>query len=395
MIGGLIAAWLDMRSKPLRTLAAIAGMIAAVTAVVLVDAAGVLSQQASAEYLARRNGLPVTVSVVATVPDYQDELVEVLTRSGLEVWSPQISQHVNVLYDDLFQTASIQFATPSYDQIRVVDLMAGAWPRDTAEAMVSRVVISEDYARRIGFDDPGQAIGQPLYFSPQSGFDLVENQEPLTTLVIDGVASSGTNAFEGVDILLVSSQPPPWMPADYGFLVRVNPEDFPMLQELFDRTEPTTRESMFSWNRIDQSEEFAPVLRQQQVTSRIVQIVALTVGGLGVLGVGLASVRERARDFGLRRALGASTDMVFGSVLVQSLLEALLASILAVPLTFAMLRIFARQLVAHELPLPAVIELPLRSLAWGVGCAIVVGVLAGLAPAVVAARASVAQSLRA
>ncbi|MDP9473823.1 MAG: hypothetical protein M3Q71_24715, partial [Chloroflexota bacterium] len=63
MIGDVIAAWLDVRTKPLRTFAAIAGMVAAVVAVVLVDAAGVLSRDANDTYLARQYGLPVTASI--------------------------------------------------------------------------------------------------------------------------------------------------------------------------------------------------------------------------------------------------------------------------------------------------------------------------------------------
>lgn len=393
MIGGFIAAWLDMRSKPLRTLAAIAGMIAAVTAVILIDAAGIISQRASFEHLSRQSGLPVTLSITATVPQYGDDLDDLLQHSGLPAVSRSDRTQINILVDNRFTQASIQFVSPSCNRIRVVDMVAGMWPQETANSRVGHVVVTDSFARRLGYIEPGQAVGQPIYYSPKSGFDLVENNETLFVFVIDGVSTLAAGSVDDANMLLVSDASPPDWIEQGGYLVRVNPVDLPMVQELFSRKNQATGEAMFGWNRLDQSDQFAPVLKQQEVTSRIVQTIALTVGGLGVLGVGLSSVRERTRDFGLRRALGASPAKVFGSVLLQSFLEACLASFLAIPLSFVLLRLVARQLVLQELPLPSEVQLPLQSVAWGIGCAAIVGIIAGLMPAVVAARASVAQSL--
>jgi putative ABC transport system permease protein len=146
--------------------------------------------------------------------------------------------------------------------------------------------------------------------------------------------------------------------------------------------------------RIDRGDELAPVLDQQRVTATAVTVVALTVGGLGILGVGLASVRERGRDFGLRRALGASKTLVFAGVIVQTLLEVLLAAIVAIPLSAVAVELFARRLVLASLPLPSSTSLPLSSALLGLSGALIVGLVAGLLPAFRAARASVVQALR-
>lgn len=99
-------------------------------------------------------------------------------------------------------------------------------------------------------------------------------------------------------------------------------------------------------------------------------------------------------DFGLRRALGASTRRVFVGVIVQTLLEVLLAAAIAIPLAAIAVELFARQLVLESLPLPSSTGLPLSSALRGIIAALAVGLLAGLLPAFRAARASVVQALR-
>ena len=139
----------------------------------------------------------------------------------------------------------------------------------------------------------------------------------------------------------------------------------------------------------------AQVLDQQDVTANAVTIVAFTLGGLGILGVGLAGVRERAREFGLRRALGASKPRIFLGVIVQTLMEVLIAAAIAIPIAAVALRRFARDLVLETLPLPPSTSLPVEAALLGLFGALLVGLIAGLIPAFNAARASVVQALRA
>lgn len=404
MTGDLLAAWLDVRTKPLRTFAAIAGMVAAVVAVVLVNAAGVLSRDANDTYLARKYGMPVTVSIYSetgkTTAAQAAQLEATLRDNGVVALSPDTNLGAVVTFEGRVVFQGIRWFTPDYPRIRVVEVVAGAWPTDTAGGDVLHVVLNEGWAQdAMGMSDQ-QAIGQVLWYSGAIGGEFDPRTSPVRPMVVDAVVSTGTNAFfvGNAPISVVSALPQPELLASapaMAWVARVNPGQFGFLQDLVASVRDESGRPVYRVTRSDQGDQLAPVLSQQAVTAGIVTLVALTVGGLGILGVGIASVRERGRDFGLRRALGASKMRIFTGVIIQTLMEVLLAAAVAIPLAALLLGLFARDMVLDSLPLPPSTALPLDSALKGLAGALVVGLVAGLVPAVKAARASVVQALRA
>ncbi|MGY4969018.1 ABC transporter permease [Streptomyces nigrescens] len=107
--------------------------------------------------------------------------------------------------------------------------------------------------------------------------------------------------------------------------------------------------------------------------------VALLVGGVGVANTMVISVLERRQEIGLRRALGATR----GSVRIQFLTESLLLSALG-GLAGAALGAAATIGFARAQGWTAVV--PPWALAGGLGATLVIGVVAGLYPAVRASR---------
>ncbi|MFE6737634.1 ABC transporter permease [Streptomyces tubercidicus] len=107
--------------------------------------------------------------------------------------------------------------------------------------------------------------------------------------------------------------------------------------------------------------------------------VALLVGGVGVANTMVVSVLERRQEIGLRRALGATR----GSIRIQFLAESLMLSALG-GLAGAALGAAATFAFARAQGWTAVV--PPWSLAGGLGATLVIGVIAGLYPAVRASR---------
>jgi putative ABC transport system permease protein len=115
--------------------------------------------------------------------------------------------------------------------------------------------------------------------------------------------------------------------------------------------------------------------------------ISLLVGAVGVGNIMLIGVLERRSEIGLRRALGATK----GQIRSQFLSEAILLSLLggAVGVTAGA---FATAIYANAKNWAIVIP----ALAWagGLGAALAIGALAGLLPAVRAARLSPTEALR-
>jgi putative ABC transport system permease protein len=107
--------------------------------------------------------------------------------------------------------------------------------------------------------------------------------------------------------------------------------------------------------------------------------VALLVGGIGVANTMVVSVLERRKEIGLRRALGASRNQIRGQFLTESVALAGLGGSAGVLIGItATVGYAARQDWPVIIPVPAV--------AGGLGGALVIGVLAGVYPAIRAAR---------
>ncbi|GAB3696048.1 ABC transporter permease [Actinocorallia lasiicapitis] len=109
--------------------------------------------------------------------------------------------------------------------------------------------------------------------------------------------------------------------------------------------------------------------------------VALLVGGVGVANTMVISVLERRKEIGLRRSLGATR----GQVRVQFLAESLMLSALG-GTAGALLGSVATFCYASWKGWPPVV--PVWALAGGVAATLVIGTVAGLYPAMRAARLS-------
>ena len=115
--------------------------------------------------------------------------------------------------------------------------------------------------------------------------------------------------------------------------------------------------------------------------------VALLVGAVGVANIMIISVLERRSEIGLRRALGATRRQVRTQFLSEAILLALLGGAAGVAAGS-----LATIVYAHTKHWAVVI--PTDAWAGGLGAAVLIGALAGLLPAMRAARLSPTQALR-
>ena len=116
--------------------------------------------------------------------------------------------------------------------------------------------------------------------------------------------------------------------------------------------------------------------------------VALLVGGVGVANTMVISVLERRAEIGLRRSLGATRGQIRIQFLAESLLLSALGGIGGVLLGIAVTSSYA---ITQGWPT----VVPAWAMAGGVGATLVIGAVAGLYPAVRAARLAPTEALAA
>jgi putative ABC transport system permease protein len=116
--------------------------------------------------------------------------------------------------------------------------------------------------------------------------------------------------------------------------------------------------------------------------------VALLVGGVGVANTMVISVLERRSEIGLRRSLGATRGQIRIQFLAESLLLSALGGIGGVVLGIAVTTLYAA-----TQSWPAVV--PAWAMAGGVAATLLIGAIAGLYPAIRAARLAPTEALAA
>ena len=161
-------------------------------------------------------------------------------------------------------------------------------------------------------------------------------------------------------------------------------------------TVPAIRAALKTSHKKEDYEIIVPLelLRQAEETKRIFNIVlgsiagiSLIVGGIGIMNIMLATVTERTREIGIRRALGAQKGQITMQFLVETVVLAisggLVGVVLGVALPFA---------VEHFADMKTIVTLPAVLLAFGISA--VVGVVFGVYPARRAANLDPIEALR-
>ncbi len=138
----------------------------------------------------------------------------------------------------------------------------------------------------------------------------------------------------------------------------------------------------------------ADLLAQQQRTQTIftyvmvaIAAISLLVGGIGIMNIVLATVMERTREIGVRRATGARRNDIVRQFLTESVLISVAGGVLGIAFGYLL-----SWLIARTAEWKTIVTSSSIVIAFGVSVA--VGVIFGIYPAVKASRIDPIEALR-
>ncbi|MFT6794134.1 MAG: putative ABC transport system permease protein, partial [Rubritalea sp.] len=136
------------------------------------------------------------------------------------------------------------------------------------------------------------------------------------------------------------------------------------------------------------------LLKQSEETQRMFNIVlgsiaaiSLLVGGIGIMNIMLATVTERTREIGLRRALGAKKSDIITQFMVEAVLLSLIGGLIGI-----LLGIAVPQLISNFTSMNAIISPGSVVLAFIISA--LTGIVFGIYPAAKSAQLDPIEALR-
>jgi putative ABC transport system permease protein len=144
---------------------------------------------------------------------------------------------------------------------------------------------------------------------------------------------------------------------------------------------------------LDTKQEWFDAIEQNVQNTRmsggIIAGISLLVGGIGITNIMMASITERIREIGVRRAVGAKSRDIFVQIVVESAVIGFIGGILGLIASLGVMRILVMVSPAENAP---VIEL--SSVIISFSFAVLIGVASGFYPALKASRLDPISALR-
>ncbi len=400
----------SLTANKLRTLLTALGIIIGVAAVVALMAIGNGSQATitanitanGANLLTVRSGAPNTGGVRGAVGGGQT----LTTADAAALADPQNVPDVTLVspeYDSNGQLVAGSFNTnsgvvgvkPAFMSVHNVSLAEGDFITDDDVTSMSNVVVLGANVANTLFPD-GDALGQSMRINGQSfkvagvlaskggsGFGSTDD-DVMVPLSTAQRKLFGGRAIKGGAALLSS--------------IAVQAKDSNSVATALDEVTQTLR-TQHNVPSSGTADDFS-VINQQDILNSVasttqtltlflgaIAAISLIVGGIGIMNIMLVSVRERTREIGLRKALGARE----GDILTQFMIEALTISLVGalIGLTLGVLIAVIVNVTGLMTAVPS-----FGAAALAVGFAMVIGLFFGIAPARSAARLDPIDALR-
>ncbi|WP_213709079.1 macrolide ABC transporter ATP-binding protein/permease MacB [Klebsiella aerogenes] len=381
----LVMAWRAMAANKMRTLLTMLGIIIGIASVVSIVVVGDAAKQL---VLADIRAIGTnTIDVYPGKdfgdddPRYQqalkyDDLLAIQKQPWVSSATPAVSKSLRLRANNIDVAASAEGVGAQYFNVYGMTFSEGNTFNELQLNSRAQVVVLDSNARRQLFPHKAKVVGEVI---------LVGNM-PAT---IVGVTDEKQSMFGSSKILRV------WLP--YSTMAgRVMGQSWlnsitVRVQEGYDSATAEQqlvrllelrhgKKDVFTWNMDSVLKTAERTTHTLQLFLTLVAVIALVVGGIGVMNIMLVSVTERTREIGIRMAVGARARDVLQQFLIEAVLVCLVGGAIGVSLSLMIAFILQLFLPGWEIGFS-----PLALLTAFL-CSTLTGVLFGWLPARNAAR---------
>ena len=435
ILGALIEAWGEVKVQKARVVLSLVGVVAAVAAMTIVIALGDLLLQSSRELAELYEGRSVTLRLTpesssnapegpaaggpyqdasdpasagaqtAKRPDEKDTIGEAMStlaeRTDIHYWSRfssgggeivetrqarasgQFRGYPLTKIGDMVDGVAFQGVDPSYAVIYRTRMLAGRWVESSdADQRLIPVVIS-------------QTLWEQLGRAPIDQVPIVLHTSDGVAMRVVGVTKSKSaydmpTVFAHYDAARVSF---PGMTSP-AMIAWVGTENADQARE----TLPRALASILGegWKVSVSGGEHEDIGEEQLGTiSNVIMVIGgiiVFLGALGLLNVAIVTVRQRVREIGIRRAVGASAARVFFAVFMESVVATFVAGVIGVGIAVVVVRFLP--LEALGVTLSDTPAFPAGAAIAGVAISTSIGALCGIIPALAAVRIKPIDAIR-
>lgn len=147
-----------------------------------------------------------------------------------------------------------------------------------------------------------------------------------------------------------------------------------IMKDVKEKLEFSRTKNIYKIKKSDDVDSFSKILDKIQLFVLAVAFISLFVGGIGIMNIMLASVTERIKEIGIRKAIGARNRDILFQFLIESIFLSVVGGILGV-----IIGVSLGNLVGILIKIPPVFTLKIIIISVGVSSCI--GIVFGVVPA--------------